>query len=37
MANYRNQFNRVINEHGFNQLLADLKSKQQQLASLLGE
>ena len=37
MANYRNQFNRVINERGFDQLLADLKSKQQQLASLLGE
>jgi len=36
IANYRNQFNRVINEHGFDQLMADLRSKQQQLASLLG-
>ena len=37
IANYRNQFNRVINERGFEQLMADLKSKEQQLASLLGE
>jgi phospholipid transport system substrate-binding protein len=36
IANYRNQFNRVINEKGFNQLLADLQAKQQQLSSLLG-
>jgi phospholipid transport system substrate-binding protein len=35
IANYRNQFNRVINERGFNQLMADLRSKQQELASLL--
>ncbi len=31
IANYRNQFNRVINENGFDKLLADLKAKQQQL------
>jgi len=37
IANYRNQFNRVINEKGFDQLMADLQAKQQQLASLLGE
>jgi phospholipid transport system substrate-binding protein len=36
IANYRNQFNRVINEKGFDQLLADLQAKQQELASLLG-
>jgi ABC-type transporter MlaC component len=36
IANYRNQFNRVINEKGFPQLMADLKAKQQELASLLG-
>jgi phospholipid transport system substrate-binding protein len=37
IANYRNQFNRVISQKGFNQLIADLQAKQQQLASLLGE
>ncbi|HLW70641.1 MAG TPA: ABC transporter substrate-binding protein [Candidatus Binataceae bacterium] len=31
IANYRTQFNRVINENGFDKLLADLKAKQQQL------
>jgi len=36
IANYRNQFNRVINEKGFDQLMADLEAKQQELASLLG-
>jgi len=36
IANYRNQFNRVINEKGFDQLMADLQAKQQELASLLG-
>ena len=36
IANYRNQFNRVINEKGINQLMADLRAKQQELASLLG-
>jgi phospholipid transport system substrate-binding protein len=35
IANYRNQFNRVINEKGFGQLMADLRAKQQELASLL--
>jgi phospholipid transport system substrate-binding protein len=37
IANYRNQFNRVISQKGFDQLIADLQAKQQQLASLLGE
>lgn len=36
IANYRNQFNRVINDKGFDQLMADLRAKQQELASLLG-
>jgi phospholipid transport system substrate-binding protein len=37
IANYRNQFNRVINEKGFDQLMADLQAKQQELASMLGD
>ncbi len=36
IANYRNQFNRVINRDGFPRLIADLKNKQQQLAAQLG-
>ena len=36
MANYRNQFNRVINRDGFGKLMDDLRSKQQQLAAQLG-
>ena len=35
-ANYRNQFNRVINSQGFDTLLADLKRKQQGLEDQLG-
>jgi len=31
IANYRNQFNRVINNQGYGQLVADLHLKQQQL------
>jgi phospholipid transport system substrate-binding protein len=37
IANYRNQFNRVISQKGFDQLMADLQAKQQQLSTLLGE
>jgi phospholipid transport system substrate-binding protein len=37
IANYRNQFNRVINQQGFPKLMADLRAKQQQLASELGQ
>lgn len=37
IANYRNQFNRVINQQGFPKLMADLRAKQQQLGSELGE
>jgi phospholipid transport system substrate-binding protein len=33
IQNYRNQFNRVINENGFDKLLADLKAKQRQLSA----
>ena len=35
-ANYRNQFNRVINNKGFDTLMADLKAKQQSLEDQLG-
>ena len=35
-ANYRNQFNHMINNHGFDTLLADLKRKQQGLEDQLG-
>jgi phospholipid transport system substrate-binding protein len=37
IANYRNQFNRIINEQGFPKLMADLRAKQQQLGSELGK
>lgn len=33
IQNYQNQFNRVINENGFEKLLADLKAKQRQLSA----
>ncbi len=36
MANYRNQFNRVINDQGFPHLMAVMKQKQVELAELLG-
>jgi phospholipid transport system substrate-binding protein len=35
-ANYRNQFNRVINNQGFDTLMSDLKRKQQGLEDQLG-
>ncbi len=37
IANYRNQFNRIINEEGFPKLMAVLREKQQQLGSELGQ
>jgi phospholipid transport system substrate-binding protein len=37
IANYRNQFNRVINEQGFPKLMADLRAKSRALGSELGE
>jgi phospholipid transport system substrate-binding protein len=36
VANYRNQFNRVINARGFPTLMADLRAKSHQLANSLG-
>ena len=33
MANYRNQFNRVINNDGYDKLLADLRAKSEQLGA----
>jgi len=37
IANYRNQFNRVINDQGFDKLMSDLRAKQKELAVLVGE
>jgi phospholipid transport system substrate-binding protein len=37
IANYRNQFNRVINSRGYDQLVADLQSKQQQFHQMLDQ
>lgn len=37
IANYRNQFNRVMNNQGYAKLIADLKSKQASLAASLGD
>jgi phospholipid transport system substrate-binding protein len=37
LANYRNQFNRVMNKEGYPTLIADLRRKQQSLASSLGD
>jgi phospholipid transport system substrate-binding protein len=36
VANYRNQFNRVINANGFDKLMTDLRAKQKELSSLTG-
>jgi phospholipid transport system substrate-binding protein len=36
LANYRNQFNRVMNKNGYPTLIADLRKKQQALSSSLG-
>lgn len=36
VANYRNQFNRVINDQGFDKLMADMQTKQQQLQASMG-
>ena len=37
IENYRNQFNRVINQQGFPKLMADLRAKERQLGFELGE
>jgi len=36
-ANYRNQFNRVINNQGFNALISEMQNKQQELLASLGK
>ena len=36
IANYRNQFNRVINDQGFDKLMADMRVKQQELQASMG-
>lgn len=36
IANYRNQFNRVINDQGFAKLMSDMRVKQQQLQASMG-
>lgn len=36
IANYRNQFNRVINDQGFAHLMSVMKQKQVELAAMLG-
>jgi phospholipid transport system substrate-binding protein len=36
-ANYRNQFNRVINNEGFPTLIKDLRAKQSELSEMLGK
>jgi phospholipid transport system substrate-binding protein len=36
IANYRNQFNRVINDQGYAKLVADMRAKQEALQASLG-
>lgn len=36
-ANYRNQFNRVINNQGFDALISEMRDKQQELLASLGK
>jgi phospholipid transport system substrate-binding protein len=36
VANYRNQFNRVINDQGFDKLMSDMRVKQEQLQASMG-
>lgn len=36
IANYRNQFNRVINDQGYAKLVADMRAKQKELQASLG-
>jgi len=37
VANYRNQFNRVINNEGYPKLLADLRAKREQLQQYMKQ
>jgi hypothetical protein len=36
IANYRNQFNRVLNEQGYDKLVSLLREKTQQLSTALA-
>jgi len=36
IANYRNQFNRIMASKGYSTLIADLKSKEASLAASMG-
>ncbi|MBV8775147.1 MAG: ABC transporter substrate-binding protein, partial [Deltaproteobacteria bacterium] len=37
IANYRNQFNRVINSQGYPKLIADLQAKREQLRQYIDQ
>jgi hypothetical protein len=37
IANYRNQFNRIINNEGYPKLIADLEAKRQQLRQYMDQ
>jgi phospholipid transport system substrate-binding protein len=37
IANYRNQFNRIINNEGYSKLIADLQSKREQLRQYMNQ
>jgi phospholipid transport system substrate-binding protein len=37
IANYRNQFNRIINNQGFNALISELRAKREQLRQYINE
>src|SRR5262249_45628063 len=37
IANYRNQFNRVINNEGYQKLIADLRAKREQLRQYMSQ
>jgi hypothetical protein len=37
MANYRNQFNRIINNQGYPKLVADLQAKREQLRQYMNQ
>jgi len=36
-ANHRNQFNRIVNNQGFNALISEMQDKQQELLASLGK
>jgi phospholipid transport system substrate-binding protein len=37
IANYRNQFNRIINNQGYPKLIADLEAKREQLRQYMNQ